>query len=334
MSGGRLVGGALAVAALGIGVLIGLAAPRDDASPAVTASLDPTSAPTSGAVSQRDQWVSELAGPAVQGRIDGLRVAMLVADGTPADAVERVEDAINQGGGTVVASASLGSAWWDPDLATFRSELADQLAETVVGVPNESPNILLQHAIAQALLPGAQPSSQGDQPEPSPSPENPVAVGGEQDVSTSRVLLDSLERGGIVTVADGGAVADGDADAGDAGADAGDAVSGADAVVIVTGDGPEGGGMVAARAVGVWEQYVSTSLVVVTQPEDASEATPTALEARDAASEVAASARPSVVLTTVPVLVAPQVVLALAEQREGGAGEYGTFEGLAAIPNP
>ncbi len=109
------------------------------------------------------------------------------------------------------------------------------------------------------------------------------------------VLLQVLTRSGLLTVQTA-------------------ATGPVDAMVLVTADGPEGGGTVADLAASVWESYVPATVVVVF---DATPSPSVATEAMAHGETLATTNRPSVVIATHEVLAAPQVVLALVEQRDG-----------------
>ena len=302
---GRVVTSALVALALGVGVMVGLVAPRtsqdgtDEVSPSTVGF-------TQGDLDAKDAWIADLAVAGASGRIDGMRVAILVTAGTPPEEVQLVKDALALGGATVGTTATMSADWWEPALATFRGELAAQVAGTVVGVDGLGATDVLQHAIVQALVPGA-------------APRGAVVDGADQDaVAAGRerqeVLFEVLKRADLVT-ADG------------------PAVEGIDALVILSADGPEGSGAVLVSAARVWEAYLGATTIVLTGvPLDAA----IARDAGDAAAHEAASTRPSVLrldrIADTPEAAYAQVVLSLVEQASGGVGTYGM--GDESVPNP
>lgn len=302
--GSRAVLAALLVLALAVGVVVGLATSRDVAASPVTPSPGQESEDAVAQIAQRDAWIQDVAAAAVAGRLAGTSVAILVADGASAEDVDQVVTALEDAGAAVGLEAFLSSDWWTPELAAYRGEIADQVTDSVVGVDGLVSADVLQHAIIQALVPDAIPAGA----------EAPGDVGvdfPDDGVAADRadVLLEVLTRSGLVSVT-------------------ASATAPIDAMVMVTADGPEGGGTVADLAASVWEQYVPATLVVVFGTSDM----PTiATEAIAHGDTLALASRPSVVIATEAALVPPQVVLALVEQAAGGAGSYGTADNLPLI---
>lgn len=321
MSGSRLATTAAIIGALAIGLVIGLAAPRDEDVTSPTGGATSASPAQSGADAER--WLAELAGASTRGRLDGMRVALITTDTATEDDRAAVEQALTDAGATVPVVASLGEQWWDAQWATFRGEIADNLTGVVEGAPDASPQILLSHAIAQALLPGALPG--GVAPTPEPSPEDPIDLDGSAEMRPTEVIRTSLERAEILSIDTAEPLTEDEN---------GVPVMPAaiDAIVLVTAEGPEGAGVVAARAVAVWEQYVPSTVMVVAQAATVSEPQTTAAEAIETLAEAATRERPSVVLATQSVLLAPQVVFSLIEQRDGGNGVYGTVGEHPIVP--
>ncbi len=321
MTSGRIAAGALMVIALAVGAIVGLASPRQLSLGTSTAQdADASDVPRADA---RDDWLAALAPAAVQGRLDGVRVAVLVADGASPDAVGQVETALDAAGATEAVRVALSGDWWDPDLTTFRSELADQLGPSVEGAGGAAPAVLLQHAIVQALMAGATPDPAAGAPAaPQQGAEEAVTdLTGADGQSRAAVLLDALTRSGMLAVEGGVSV----------GADAAPGAA-VDAVIIVAGSGPEGGGVLIEQAAEVWELYVPASLVVVAADASASEMPSLAAEATGAALSAAPGREPSVLVTSVPSIATAQIVLSLREQLDGGHGSYGALKGFDALP--
>ena len=297
MRSSRLVVGALVVLALAVGVVVGLAAPRDGG----TSNATPSSGidEISSQLAEHDAWLADVSTAAIAGRLDGLSVAVLVADGAPSATVDQVTSAITDAGGSVGVEATMSADWWTPDLAAFRAELADQMAGSVVGAEGLPATQVLQDAIVQALIPAAVPAGVA-----------PTTDQGGSDLSS--VLLEILTRSGLVNLS---APASGPVDA----------------LVIVAGDGPEGAGTVADLAASEWERYMSATLVVVAGKTDMPSV---AEEAMAHGQEISADVRPSIVVAAQPALVPAQVVFALTEQFAGGSGTYGTAEDLPLIAKP
>ncbi len=303
----RVVLAALVVLALAVGVVVGMAAPRDRAEADVTPSAGQDTQDALALVAQRDAWLQEVASASVVGRLDGRSVGVLVADGAAADDVDQVLSALETAGAAVDFEASMSAEWWMPELAAFRGEIADQVIDSVVGVDGLPSTEVLQHAIIQALVPDAVPTGT----------DAPGDVGVEfpsDGVAADRadVLLEVLTRSELLSVSKR-------------------ATGPVDAIVIVTGNGPEGGGTMADLAASVWEQYVpATVLVVFGETESSTVAT----EAIAHGATLATANRPSIVIATESILMPPQLVFALVEQESGGSGSYGTAENLPLIASP
>lgn len=303
----RVVLVALVVFALAVGVVVGLATPRDASVAQATPSAGPDTQDALAQVARRDAWLQAVAVASVAGRLDGKSVAILAADGASADDVDQAAAALEAAGASVGLDASLSADWWTPELAAYRGEIADQVIESVVGVEGVPSTEVLQHAIIQALVPGAVPAG-SDAP-------GDVGVDFPSDgVAADRadVLLEVLTRSGLLSVSTR-------------------AAGPVDALVMVTADGPEGGGTMAALAASVWKQYVPAAVVVVFGDTDS----PTVATEAIAHGEMLETAnRPSVVIATEAVLTPPQLVFALVEQGAGGVGWYGTAEDLPLIASP
>jgi len=303
----RVVLAALVMLALAVGVVVGLATPRERAVADVTPSAGQDTQDALAQVARRDAWLQEVAMASVTGRLDGKSVAIVVAAGASADDVDQVVSALENAGATVGLEASMSADWWTPELAAFRGEIADQVTDSVVGVDGLPSTEVLQHAIVQALVPDAVPAG-ADAP-------GDVGVDFPSDgVAADRadVLLEVLTRSELLSVSQR-------------------ATGPVDALVMVTADGPEGGGTLADVAASVWEQYVPATVVVVFGE---TESPTVATEAIAHGATLATANRPSIVIVTQAALTPPQLVFALVEQEAGGSGSYGTAEDLLLIASP
>lgn len=314
----RIVTGALVATALGIGVVVGLAAPRSQQAADASATANAQDAALVADLATRNEWVSAVADVAVAGRLEGIRVALLVTDDTPTETVDQVTVALEQGGATVEATGRLGADWWDPSRSSFRGELATQMSASIVGVDGLGATDVLQHAIVQAIVPGALPrGATGPASGTDGASVDPEIEG----ASRQEVLLEVLSRAKILTLDH--PVADG-----------------VEAVVIVTGEGPKGAGAALNAAAAVWEQYLGATEIVVegeraSASGEASATLPTAAsDAIAAGADTPASTRPSVVVLSDRTLAAAQIVMALKEQATGGSGTYGTASGLDIVAIP
>jgi len=306
--GSRAVSAALVALALAIGVLLGTAIPRTAEKSQASPSANEDAQAALDAVAQRDRWIDELSAASVAGRLDGMSVAVLVADGASTSHVDQVTEALSRAGAIVGVQASLSDEWWTPEMVAYRGEIADQIEESVVGAEGLTSTEVLQHAIVQALVPDAVPDgaeAPGDVGQDFPS--DGVAA------DRAEVLLEVLSRSGLVTVDT-------------------PATAPVDALLVVAADGPAGAGTVADLAASVWEQYVPATLLVVFG--SATEQTDVPTVAKDAMTygeSLPMTNRPSVVIATQSALVAPQVVFALVEQAAGGSGAYGEMADLPLI---
>ena len=238
---GRIVTGALVATALGVGVVVGLAAPRSQQADEASATPNAQDAQVVADLATRNEWVAAVADAAVAGRAEGTRVALLVTDGTPAETVDQVTAALERGGATVEATGRLGADWWDSTQSSFRGELATQMSASVVGVDGLGATDVLQHAIVQAIVPGALPRGETVPALGAGGASVDPAIDG---ASRQEVLLEVLERAQILTLDHA-------------------AAEGIEAVVIVTADGPKGSGTALNAAAAVWEQYLGASEIVV-----------------------------------------------------------------------
>lgn len=315
---GRIVTGALVATALGVGVVVGLAAPRSQQAASETVSPNSQDTQLAADLAARDRWVSAVADAAVAGRVQDIRVALLITDGTPAETVDRVTSALEQGGATVEARGRLGADWWDPSKSSFRGELATQMSASVVGVDGLGATDVLQHAIVQAIVPGALPRGAAG---PAAGADGASVDPATEGASRQEVLLEVLARAKILTLDHPTA-------------------EGIEAVVIVTGEGPKGAGAAINATATVWEQYLgATEIVVASDALTSGGTTPGAIpltgsDAIAAGADTQASTRPSVVVLSDPRLASAQIVMALKEQVLGGAGTYGTAAGLDIVAVP
>lgn len=314
---GRIVAGALVATALGVGVVVGLAAPRSQQANTST-TPNAQDAQLVADVATRDKWLTAVGDAAATRRIEGMRVALLITDGTSTETVAQVTSALEQGGATVEATGRLGADWWDPAKSSFRGELAMQMSASIVGIHGLGATDVLQHAIVQAMVPGAQPGGTAKSTATNATGASRVAAG----TSNQEVLLEVLNRANILTLDHA-------------------AAHGVDALVVVMGEGPKGAGAVVNAAATVWEQYLGATEIVAagdaagTSGASTLDAIPTtASEAIAAAADTPATTRPSVVLISEPKLAAAEIVMALKGQQSGGYGTYGTASGLDIVAVP
>lgn len=301
--GGGVATVALVAIALGVGLLVGLASPRGTTGSETAATDDADATRLTADLATKNEWVDALAEAAIAGRIEGMRVALVITAGTDPEAVDEVTTALVDGGAEVMTTAHLGAEWWDPAKSSFRGELANQVADTVAGAAGLGATDVLEHAIVQAMVPGAIPAGATD-PEAGTDPE---AADG---IDRQAVLLEVLSRAEVVTIDR-------------------PATEGVDAVVIVSGGGPEGAGAAINAAATVWETYIGTSLIVIASDDDA-----VMKEAVEVGIETPRSTRPSIVAMSAQGPSAARVVLALVEQSFGGTGVYADADEFELIAVP
>jgi hypothetical protein len=94
------------------------------------------------------------------GTLQDRRVAVILLGTVEEEERSAIDDRLAQSGADVTAHATLTDAWFDPDLRSFRSQLASLLAEDVVEPP--AGDATLDEQLAQTLvdgLTGADPAS-------------------------------------------------------------------------------------------------------------------------------------------------------------------------------
>ncbi|WP_062202540.1 copper transporter [Demequina salsinemoris] len=124
-----------------------------------------------------NDYATELEPFLLSGALSDVNVAIVsVAD--PADSrVEAAREALVTAGATISADVTIEDAWTDSTQGTFRTALAEQLADQIsdVDASTASSDRLLAHALAQSLVPTGDASD------------------------TSSVLLDLLKQADLVT---------------------------------------------------------------------------------------------------------------------------------------
>lgn len=249
-----------------------------------------------------ESFVDQAAPLLIEGTLTDARVALVLVNGPDSAAVDAQRDLLVQAGGTVVSTTALSPSWVDPGQAAFRAALAEQMVDNVVGVEaTQSPDRVLAHALAQALMPSL---ALADVQEDDLDLDTGFP---DADSATDRsaVLTDLLTEADLVdaTLTDG-----------------------ADAVVLIVGDvqgeAAEDAGassrvsQLHAQLAGILAEYEAA--VVVAGGAQSTEDVPTAVQNQpDIASTV------SSVTDALSHFGRYATVLALAEQRTGGQGHYG-----------
>ena len=103
----------------------------------------------------RDSFSAAVAPAIMKDRLSGKTVALVVAPGADADLVKNTTASLVTAGAQVGSTITLTDAWADPAKRTFRSTLANQLAELVKAplAPN-NPDQLAGTVLARAILGG------------------------------------------------------------------------------------------------------------------------------------------------------------------------------------
>jgi hypothetical protein len=103
----------------------------------------------------RDSFSSAVAPAVMKDRLTGKTVALVVAPGVDADLVKNATTALIQAGAKVGSTVTLTDAWADPSKSTFRKTVASPYAAlTTASVGAGSPDQLAATVLAQAILAG------------------------------------------------------------------------------------------------------------------------------------------------------------------------------------
>jgi hypothetical protein len=105
----------------------------------------------------RDDFTAASNKSLLPNRLDGTTIAVVVLPGTPGSLVKATTDALTLAGGTIGSQVTVLDSWIDPQKATFRTTLGQQLAGQVgVPVDQDSENVL-DAVLARSILtkPGA-----------------------------------------------------------------------------------------------------------------------------------------------------------------------------------
>lgn len=116
----------------------------------------------------QDSW-AQTVGPALVARqLGGRAVAVVELPGADASQTDAAVDELTTAGATISARVTVQSKWTDPDEATFRSQLAAQLAGQLTSAPDTAAgtDALLAAELGRALLTtdlvqGAEPDTAG-----------------------------------------------------------------------------------------------------------------------------------------------------------------------------
>jgi Holliday junction resolvase len=255
-------------------------------------------------IEHRDDFITAFTPDLVTGELTGRGVAIVRLPGVEDATVDSVIDTLGTAGGTVTARVELTEAWTDPERRLLRDQVSDQLNAAVAGgVAGDDPQAKLDALLGRALVSGA-----------------PAGVEPMDDAA--RAILSGLDGGDLVNI-EGEVENRGDV-----------------ALVLVpgvatdqndpqptpaAGDDPDGDFVTLVRAL---DSYGGT---VVSGP--ASSATNDGLVAAVRGDEAAAREVSTVDSGQTP-MGDVAAALALREQADGRAGQYGFGDGATApAPN-
>lgn len=247
----------------------------------------------------RDAFSAAVAPAVANGTLTGRIVALVVAPGADADLVKSTTASLVSAGAKVGSTITLTDAWADPAKRTFRTTLANQLAALVKApLAANLPDQLVATILAQAILGGTDQSTQRVDPSSSAALEGLVA-GDLVKVSPDQIVPSS----GVVFL--GGPVKGSTQEDTDARL--------ATYVQLVRSLDGAGSGAVVATESNTTDSTLSADLVAAVRKDS---------DAVKGASTVDDADLPMGTTT---------LVLALAEQYSGGAGQYGLAADAKAI---
>lgn len=196
-----LLAGASIVFALSLGVILGSGPLRtallgQDASEearllSLIAERDAQLAELAVRLEGEQAFLEALTPVVIEDRLAGTGVLLVATHDADPSLVELVANSVTAAGASVVATASLGPAWFAPDQVAFRSELAQQLTADVDGLPEGSGSEQVLHAaLVQALVPES-----GTTGTDNSGPIDPAIL-----QSRAQTLRDVLSRADLLTV--------------------------------------------------------------------------------------------------------------------------------------
>jgi len=217
--------------------------------------------------------------------------------------VTGMRDRLVDAGATVTASLAIEPAWLDDQQASFRAAFAAEIADNVVGIDaTVAPDKVIAHALAQALVPTESEAAAGPNDIADPTTAADRAT----------VLLNLLKEADFVSGTITGPV---------------------DAVLIVTGDGPEDDDVraaqseVIAQTAGILDAYEKGTVVAAGQASQVS--VPSAIR-----SSSVLAANVSTVTEAMNYFGHFTVALAMAKEISGESDRYGYGEDLVLFPEP
>ncbi len=262
-------------------------------------------------VTAQEDYAAAVASSALAGRLKGKGVVLVVTPDTAGKFAEETTTAMQQAGATVTSLVTLKDAYRAPDGAADRQEAATAAAAAVGVAATADADQLLARVLAAVLVKGPTGSTATPSASSSARPETPAAVPG------AAAALRTLSSAGLLDVST-------------------DAPAKGDLVVVL-------GGPIAGTADSVTSQTATLTTLLSTLDSESSglvvaAGAPTTTAAQGTTTNLVTAVRADKSLTAVISSVdhadsavgAGVVVLALAEQASGKAGQYGISAGAKA----
>ncbi len=248
-------------------------------------------------------FVDQASGVLLNGALTDRNIAIIRAFAPDEVDVTGMRDRLVDAGATVTANLTIEPAWLDDQQASFRAAFAAEIADNVVGIDSTvAPDKVIAHALAQALVPTESEAAAG----PNDIADPTTAA------DRSTVLLNLLKEADFVSGTVTGPV---------------------DAVLIITGPGPEDDDIHAAQSevlaqmAGILDAYEKGTVIaagVASQTD-----VPTAVR-----SSSVLNANVSTVTEAMNYFGHFTVALAMATEISGTSGRYGYGADLVLFPEP
>ena len=191
--------------ALAVGVVLGSGPMRDAFVGGLTEQIDQLESDLAASESEVSaaqaqtttgrQYADESAPTLLAGALLSTSVASVEVLAPASEDVAGVRERIVQSGATVNAEIAIEDVWTDPSQTAFRSSLASTIAPNVLGVDEStSPQTVLAHAFAQALMPGVYPPGADESDLATTDFPDPAGA-----ADRSALLMDLLTESGLVS---------------------------------------------------------------------------------------------------------------------------------------
>jgi hypothetical protein len=246
----------------------------------------------------RDTFSAAMAPAVMRGRLAGKTVALVVAPGVDADLVKSVTASLAAAGARVGSTVTLTDSWADPSKATMRNTVASPFASLVKAPVGASPDQLASTVLARSILAGSDYST-------------------ERLPTSATAALNGLKAGDLISVTP-------------------DQIVTSSSVVFLAGPVKGSTKAETEARLAAYVQLVrvldaaGSGVVVVAKTNTTDRA-----RSADLVAAVRAESDAVKVISTVDDADLPMgqgtLVLALAEQQAGGAGQYGLASDAKAI---